>query len=54
MDKEKMWEAFEKTGTIEDYLKYKTLENMAGIVAENGGINETIQGERSSNQRDTI
>lgn len=54
MDKEEFWNAFENTGMIEDYLKYKYIEKNDMMIAENGGVNEIIQSERSSNKGNTI
>ena len=46
MSKEELWCEFEKSGKIEDYLKYKLDSNQ---VVENEEVNETIEGEGSSN-----
>lgn len=49
---EKYWEAFEQSGKIEDYLKYKGIQNIDGVIV--GGVNETTESEGSSNQGDSI
>ena len=51
---EEYWDKFEKTGSIEDYLKYKGIELLKKEELEVGGYNETYKGERSSNQRDSL
>ena len=49
---EKYWESFENTGRIEDYLKYKGIENIDGV--SQGGLNETTKSEGSSNKGNTF
>ena len=49
---EKYWSSFEISGKIEDYLKYKGIQNIDGEI--NGGLNEATEGEGSSNQGNTI
>jgi len=44
---EEFWNEFEQTGRIEDYLKYKGIQNIDGV--EVGGINETTESEGCSN-----
>ena len=44
---EEYWNEFEQTGKIEDYLRYKGIENIE--VKEVGGLNETAESERRSN-----
>ena len=44
---EKYWKNFETTGKIEDYLKFKGIENIDGKI--NGGVSETTKGEGNSN-----
>jgi len=49
---DKYWESFESSGKIEDYLRYKGIQNIDGINV--GGLNEATESKRSSNQGDTI
>lgn len=49
---EKYWNSFETSGKIEDYLRYKGIQNLDG--ENNGGLNEATESERSSNQGSTI
>ena len=49
---EKYWESFEISGKIEDYLRYKGIQNIDGEIS--GGINEATESERGSNQGSTI
>lgn len=49
---EKYWNSFETSGKIEDYLRYKGIENIDG--KNYGGLNEATESERSSNQGNTI
>ena len=44
---EEYWNEFEQTGRIEDYLKYKGIENIDG--KEFGGLNEITESEGHSN-----
>ena len=44
---ENYWKNFETTGKIEDYLKYKKIENIDG--KQNGGISEVTKSEGNSN-----
>ena len=44
---EEYWNEFEQTGRIEDYLKYKGIENIDG--KKFGGLNETTESEGHSN-----
>ena len=37
---------------IEDYLKYKGIQNIDGVIV--GGVNEATESEGSSNQGDSI
>ena len=53
MDSEKYWNSFETSGRIEDYLRYKGIQNIDGIT-KNGGLNEATESERNSNQGNTI
>jgi len=46
MSKNELWNEFEKTGKIEDYLKYKLDGEQ---VVENEEINETVESQGSSN-----
>lgn len=46
MSKNELWNEFEKTGKIEDYLKYK-LDGEP--VVENEEINETVESQGNSN-----
>ena len=46
MSKNELWDEFQKSGKVEDYLKYKMGENE---LIENEEINETIEGKGSSN-----
>ena len=50
---EKYWNSFETSGKIEDYLRYKGIQNIDGVNLD-GGINEATESEGSSNQRSTI
>ena len=50
---EKYWESFETSGKIEDYLRYKGVQNIDGVNF-GGGLNETTESEGSSNQGSTI
>lgn len=50
---EEFWDSFEKTGRIEDYLRYKGMQNIDGIT-NNGGLNEATEGEGSCNQGNTL
>ena len=49
---EKYWNSFENSGRIEDYLRYKVIQNLDGET--NGGINEATKSEGCSNQGSTI
>lgn len=49
---EKYWNSFESSGKIEDYLRYKGIQNIDGVNV--GGLNEATESEGSSNQGDTI
>ena len=49
---EKYWSSFETSGRIEDYLKYKGIQNIDGEF--NGGLNEATESEGNSNQGSTI
>ena len=49
MDKEELWNNFETSGKIEDYLRYKMESNISS-----GVENEIIQSEGNSNKGDTI
>ena len=49
---EKYLESFEQSGKIEDYLKYKGIENIDGKI--DGGIDETCESKRCSNKGSTI
>lgn len=49
---EKYWNSFETSGKIEDYLRYKGIQNLDG--KPNGGLNEATESEGSSNQGSTI
>lgn len=49
MDREELWNNFETSGKVEDYLRYK-MENGKAYGVEN----EIIQSEGNSNKRDTI
>lgn len=49
MDKIELWDNFELSGKIEDYLKYK-MEN----IVENEVLDETIQSEGNCNKGDSI
>ena len=44
---EEYWNEFEQTGRIEDYLKYKGIENIE--VKEVGGLNEATESEGHRN-----
>ena len=50
---EKYWNSFETSGRIEDYLRYKGIQNIDGVNLD-GGLNEATESERSSNQGSTI
>ena len=50
---ENLWQNFEKSGKIEDYLKYKGIKNIDGDFI-NGGINEATKSEGDSNKGSTI
>lgn len=50
---EKYWDSFEASGKIEDYLRYKGIQNIDGVNLV-GGINEATKSEGSSNQGNTI
>lgn len=50
---EKYWNSFETSGKIEDYLRYKGIQNIDGINFD-GGLNEATESEGSSNQGNTI
>ena len=45
---ENLWKNFELSGKIEDYLKYKGIQNIDGNI-DVGGINEATESERHSN-----
>ncbi|MBR5227385.1 MAG: hypothetical protein IKV94_01950 [Clostridia bacterium] len=46
MPNEELWLEFEKTGKVEDYLKYK----LSGVEnTSDGEINETVESKGSSN-----
>ncbi len=49
---EKYWNSFESSGKIEDYLRYKGIQNIDGKF--DGGLNEATESEGSSNQGNTI
>ena len=49
---EKYWNRFETSGKIEDYLRYKGIQNLDGEVS--GGLNEVTKSEGCSNQGSTI
>lgn len=49
---EKYWDSFETSGKIEDYLRYKGIQNLDGEIS--GGPNETTKSEGSSNQGSAI
>lgn len=49
---ERYWNSFENSGKIEDYLRYKEMQNLDGKA--DGGLNETTKSEGSSNQGSTI
>lgn len=49
---EKYWNSFETSGKIEDYLRYKGIQNLDGETI--GGVNEVTESEGSSNQGSTI
>lgn len=49
---EEYWNEFEQTGKIEDYLRYKGIQNIDGV--EIGGLNEATESEGSSNKGNTI
>ena len=50
---EKYWNSFETSGKIEDYLRYKGIQNIDGLNFD-GGLNEATESEGSSNQGSTI
>ena len=43
-----LWNEFEKTGKIEDYMKYKLNET------KNEEVNETVKSEGNSNKGDSV
>ena len=47
------WNSFETSGRIEDYLRYKGIQNIDGTDF-NGGLNEATESKGSSNQGSTI
>ena len=49
MDIEELWNNFETSGKVEDYLRYKMNRNISS-----GLENEIIQSEGNSNKGDTI
>lgn len=49
---EKYWDSFEASGKIEDYLRYKGIQNIDGV--NFGGLNEATKSEGCSNQGDSI
>ena len=49
---EKYWKQFETSGKIEDYLKYKGIENIDG--KKLGGINEATESQGSSDKGNTF
>ena len=49
---EKYWNSFEASGKIEDYLRYKGIQNIDGVF--DGGLDEATKSEGSSNQGSTI
>lgn len=49
---ENYWDSFEQSGKIEDYLRYKGIENIDGKIS--GGLNETCESKGSSNKGSTI
>ena len=50
---ENYWNSFEASGKIEDYLRYKGIQNIDGIT-NNGGLNEATESEGSCNQGNSI
>lgn len=44
---DKYWKEFETSGKIEDYLKYKGIENIDGKLE--GGVSEITKSEGNSN-----
>lgn len=49
---ENYWDNFEQSGKIEDYLRYKGIENIDGKIS--GGLDETCESKRDSNKGITI
>ena len=49
---DKCWRDFESSGKIEDYLRYKGIQNIDGKFS--GGLDEATKSEGSSNQGDTV
>ena len=49
---ENYWKQFENSGKIEDYLRYKGVQNLDGETSV--GVNETTESEGCSNQGSTI
>lgn len=49
---EEYWNSFETSGKIEDYLRYKGIQNIDGVL--DGGLNETTESKRGSNQGSTV
>ena len=49
---DKYWNSFETSGRIEDYLRYKEMQNLDGNI--DGGLNEITESEGNSNQGNTI
>ena len=48
MSSDALWNEFEKTGKIEDYMKYKLNET------KNEEVNETFKSEGNSNKGDSV
>ena len=48
----KYWNDFENSGKIEDYLKYKGIENIDGKLK--GGLSEATESKGSSDKGDTL
>ena len=49
---EKYWDSFEASGKIEDYLRYKGVQNLDGEASE--GLNEVTKSEGRCNQGSTV
>ena len=50
---ENFWNAFETSGKIEDYLRYKGIQHIDGKI-KTGGINEATESKGHSDQGSSV